>query len=171
MLQHLLHPYWANFWWASVTPSNADNLSAARCPVSLAKEPIVFLTRVEVEAILKWEKETASPAFVTCWDSYPSGYSITMLQKFDCCWGNTRENVVRSIDSMGPSPIMQISAFETSHIPPWCKSKAFEFSKSSNDRTYTWYVNIKPRSIHDWEHILSIFNSKIFYAETKVSLV
>lgn len=39
-----------------VTP-NADNLSAARRPVNTAEELTIFVTRVEVEALVRREKE------------------------------------------------------------------------------------------------------------------
>lgn len=38
-------------------------------------------------------------------------------------------------------------------------------------RGYTWYANLKPGSIHDFEHLASLFNSKFFYVKTKFSLV
>lgn len=43
-----------------VTPANAVNLSDARQTFSAAKEPIVFMTCFEVEAMLKKENEKAS---------------------------------------------------------------------------------------------------------------
>lgn len=43
-----------------VTPANADNLLAAsRRPLSANEEPMVFMTRSEVEAMLRREKEKA----------------------------------------------------------------------------------------------------------------
>lgn len=39
---------------------NADNLSAARRPVSTVKEPTIFVTMDEVEALFRREKEKAS---------------------------------------------------------------------------------------------------------------
>lgn len=37
-----------------------------------------------------------------------------------------------------------------------------EFSKSLIDKAYTWYVNLKPGSVGDWEHLVSMFNTKFF---------
>lgn len=31
------------------------------------------------------------------------------------------------------------------------------------DRAYTWYVNLKPRSVHELEHLVSLFNTKLFF--------
>lgn len=45
-----------------------------------------------------------------------------------------------------------------------------EFSKSLIDITYTCYVNLKPGMVHDWQHLLFLFNVKFFYAEAKFSL-
>lgn len=53
-----------------VTLTNADNLSTTRQPASLAEEPIVFMTRVEVDAILRGEKEKASST-ATCLNLKP----------------------------------------------------------------------------------------------------
>lgn len=36
-------------------------------------------------------------------------------------------------------------------------------------RTYAWYVNLKPGSVHDFEQHVSLFNSKFFCAEAKFS--
>lgn len=45
-----------------------------------------------------------------------------------------------------------------------------EFSKSLTDRAYTWYVNLRASSVHDWEHLVSLYNVKFFYVEAKFSL-
>lgn len=45
-----------------------------------------------------------------------------------------------------------------------------EFSKSLTNHAYTLYLNLKPGSAHDWEHVVSLFNNKFFYAETKFTL-
>lgn len=42
-----------------------------------------------------------------------------------------------------------------------------EFSKSLTDRAYTWYVNLKPGSVRNWEHLMSMFNAKSFYAKAR----
>lgn len=52
-----------------------------------------------------------------------------------------------------------------------------KFSKSLTDRAYTWYDNLKPGSVRDCEHLVSLFFCaeehilKFFCAEAKFSLV
>lgn len=60
-----------------------------------------------------------------------------------------KEYVVGFFDSMGPFI----------HDADLCLN---EFLKSLADRAYTWCVNLESGSIHDWEHMLSIFNTKFF---------
>lgn len=43
-------------------PANDENLSAARRPASLSEEPAVFLTKIEIQAIIKQGRERASTA-------------------------------------------------------------------------------------------------------------
>lgn len=45
-----------------------------------------------------------------------------------------------------------------------------EFSKSSTNRAYSWYPNLKPSSVHDFEHHVSMFIAQIFCTEPKLSL-
>lgn len=77
-----------------VTLVNTDNLSAARRPTNLAEELTVFMTRVEVETVLRREKEKASSttAYLNLKPSSPAeivakpyrlGYSVPKFQKFD----------------------------------------------------------------------------------------
>lgn len=42
-------------WAQGVTP-NTDNLSVHWCPISIAEEPTIFLTRAEREALVQREK-------------------------------------------------------------------------------------------------------------------
>lgn len=35
---------------------------------------------------------------------------------------------------------------------------------------YNWYLNLKPRTVHDQEHPVSLFNTKLFYAKAKFTL-
>lgn len=46
-----------------------------------------------------------------------------------------------------------------------------EFSKSLTDRTYVWYLNLKPGSIQDWDHLVTLFNDKFFCDEARFTLV
>lgn len=62
-----------------VRPANTNNLSVARRPASLAKEPTVYPTRAEVEAMFK--KETYHSAEVAA-KPYPTGYRVPKFYKF-----------------------------------------------------------------------------------------
>lgn len=53
------------------------------------------------------------------------------------------------------------------HNPELCVR---EFSKSLIDRAYVWYLNIKPGLIHDWDHLVTLFNVKFFCGEAKFTL-
>lgn len=46
----------------------------------------------------------------------------------------------------------------------------WEFSKSLKDQGYTWDDNLKPGSVHDGEHLVSLFNIKFFFVEEKFTL-
>lgn len=92
---------------------NADNLSAKGQPVSVAEEPMVFVTRAEVEALVQREKERASstaaclsfrPLYPTSIASisYHVGYTVQTFQKLYERKGNTREQITRFIDAMRP---------------------------------------------------------------------
>lgn len=39
------------------------------------------------------------------------------------------------------------------------------------DKAHTWYINLIPGSVHDLERSESLFNTKSFYDEEKLSLV
>lgn len=54
------------------------------------------------------------------------------------------------MDSMGPF----------AHDAKLCLQ---ELSKSLNDRAYNWYLNLKLGSIHGWEHLVTVFNTKFPY--------
>lgn len=123
------------------------------------------MTRTEEEVMLKREKEKA---YVTkiCLDlkppypaelaakPYPIAICSGHLEKFDACKGNTRELVVPFLDLM--------AAF--AHNADLCLG---EFSKPLNGRMYTWYVNLKPGSIDDWKHLVSLSTSN-FWCRSRV---
>lgn len=130
---------------------NADNVSVVKQLASVTEEPSAFMTNVEVKAMLRKENETA----LICLDlkppyfaKAPAGCIEPTFQRFDGWNGSTQEHVVRFLDSKGP--------FAHDDL---CLG---EFSKSMIDRAYTWYVSPKPGSIHDWELIVSLFNTKLF---------
>uniref|UniRef100_A0A2N9HA43 Integrase catalytic domain-containing protein n=1 Tax=Fagus sylvatica TaxID=28930 RepID=A0A2N9HA43_FAGSY len=46
-----------------------------------------------------------------------------------------------------------------------------EFSKSLDDRAYTWYTTLPPGSVKVWEDMVELFCGKYFQAEEKITLV
>uniref|UniRef100_A0A2N9GEB1 Integrase catalytic domain-containing protein n=1 Tax=Fagus sylvatica TaxID=28930 RepID=A0A2N9GEB1_FAGSY len=46
-----------------------------------------------------------------------------------------------------------------------------EFSKSLDDRAYTWYTTLPPGSVKVWEDMVVLFCGKYFQAEEKITLV
>lgn len=68
-----------------------------------------------------------------------------------------RVHVVHFLNSMGP----------LTHDADLCLRV---FSKSLFDRAYTLYVNLKLGSLHDWEHLVFLFNTNLFRIEVKFSL-
>lgn len=89
---------------------------------------------------------------------YPVGYAVPNFQKFDGRRGNTIEHIARFIDALGPF----------AHNSELCLR---EFSKSLTDQAYTWYLNLKPRLIQDWDHLVTLFNAKFFCGDAKFTLV
>lgn len=69
----------------------------------MTEEPTIFMTRSDVEAMLRREKEMASvssicldlePPYSVVTNPYPVGFVTSQCQKFDRRRGNTREHVV-----------------------------------------------------------------------------
>lgn len=79
------------------------------------------------------------------------------FQKFVGQRGNIKEHVVRFLDCMDAFPHDDDLSMR-------------EFFKFLTNRAYTWYVNLKPGSLHHWEHLVSLFNTKFLYAEAKFSI-
>lgn len=86
---------------------------------------------------------------------YPSEYKVPNLRSLTT--GRATPGSTCSLDSMGPH-----AHFANLYLK--------EFSKSLTDRTYTWYVNLKPGTVHDGEHLISLFNTNFFFAEAKFTL-
>lgn len=114
-------------------------------PASTTEELTGFMTRSEVEARLKREREKASISSIymdlealtlLTVKPYPVWYVASEFQKVDGRRGNTREHGVHFLDGMG------------AHAPDTnlCMRK---FSKSFKDGAYTCYVNLKPGSMHN----------------------
>lgn len=112
-LQLQLHQLLSEFSITStrVTPANAYNLSAARRYASFTDEPTVFMTRVDIKAMLRCDKKNASlsiaclnlkPLYLAEIATKPYPLEVFCFQKFDGHRGNTREHDVHFYDSTCP---------------------------------------------------------------------
>lgn len=88
---------------------------------------------------------------------YPAEYTVPNFQRFAGQKGNTIEHVSQFVDAMG------MFAYNSELC-------LMEFSKSLSDRTYIWYLNLKPGLIQDWDYLVTLFNAKFFCDETKFTL-
>lgn len=116
---------------------NPDNqFATGRRTVDTGKVPIVFMTRSNVDALLRREEEKAlisstrlhlKPLYAVgvAIKLYLVGYITPQVQKFDGSNGNTREHVV---------------FFSSANNVVLCMR---EFSKPLTDQTYTWNINLK----------------------------
>lgn len=69
-----------------VTPGNADNLSIARWSASVAKELSIFITYVEVEAMLKKERENfCCSCFLDLKAPYSAELAATLIPQNTKC--------------------------------------------------------------------------------------
>lgn len=84
--------------------------------------------------------------------SYLLEYVTPQFRKCGRRRENTWEHVVPFFDSMGAQPNDADIGLR-------------KYSKSLTIRAYTWYVNMKPRSVHYWEYLLSLFNMKVFFVK------
>jgi hypothetical protein len=46
-----------------------------------------------------------------------------------------------------------------------------EFSKSLDDKAYTWYTTLPPRTVKTWKDMVELFCGKYFQVEEKITLV
>lgn len=148
--------------------ANTDHFSVAQRPVSVDEDRTAFVTKVEVAALVCQEKEKISstvaglnlrplfPVSITM-KPYPAGYTVPNFQKFDGRKGNTIEHIARFVDAMR----------SYAHSPELCLR---EFSKSLTDRAYNWYLNLKPGSIQDCDHLVAFFKAKCFCCEARFTL-
>lgn len=119
---------------------------------SNAQESVTFLTRFEVEAIVRKETGSSSPVSTELMPlyatevttiAYPTGYKTPKFQKFVGCKGDSKEHVWCLLDSMG--------AF--SYNSTLCLRDSY---KSLTSRAYTWYANLRLGLVHDFEHFVSL---------------
>uniref|UniRef100_A0A2N9GD42 RNA-directed DNA polymerase n=1 Tax=Fagus sylvatica TaxID=28930 RepID=A0A2N9GD42_FAGSY len=89
---------------------------------------------------------------------YPEKYIAPTFSRFDGRKGSALVHISKFVDSMG--------AYAGNG--DLCLR---EFSKSLDDRAYTWYTTLPPRSVKVWEDIVELFCGKYFQAEEKITLV
>ena len=79
------------------------------------------------------------------------------MRKFDGRKGNPREHIVSYIDDLG-------KYVDDENL------RLREFSKSLNDKAYSWFVNLPANSIKNWAELVNAFCTKIFIAAPKVEI-
>jgi hypothetical protein len=128
-----------------------------------------FVTMSNVANLLKQEREknpkeprlfVRKPPYPTklLKQPYPEKYIIPTFSRFDDRKGSARVHISKFIDSMG--------AYAGNG--DLCLR---EFSKSLDDRAYTWYTTLPPESVKVWEDMVELFCGKYFQAEEKITLV
>jgi hypothetical protein len=131
------------------------------------EEPFITLSEVaellqqEREKILKeprhFVKKPPYPAELLK-QPYPDKYVTLTFSRFDGRKGSALMHVSKFLDSMGPY----------AGNGDLCLR---EFSKSLDDRAYTWYTTLSPGSVRSWDDMVEMFCGKYFQAEEKVTLV
>uniref|UniRef100_A0A2N9EPF1 Reverse transcriptase domain-containing protein n=1 Tax=Fagus sylvatica TaxID=28930 RepID=A0A2N9EPF1_FAGSY len=89
---------------------------------------------------------------------YPEKYVVTTFSCFDGRKGSALVHISKFIDSMG--------AYAGNG--DLCLR---EFSKSLDDRAYTWCTTLPPGSVKTWEDMVKLFCGKYFQAKEKITLV
>uniref|UniRef100_A0A2N9EI75 Uncharacterized protein n=1 Tax=Fagus sylvatica TaxID=28930 RepID=A0A2N9EI75_FAGSY len=131
------------------------------------EEPFITLSEVadllqqEREKILKepryFVKKPPYPAELLK-QPYPDKYATLTFSRFDGRKGSALVHVSKFLDSMGPY----------AGNGDLCLR---EFSKSLDDRAYTWHTTLSPGSVRSWDDMVEMFCGKYFQAEEKVTLV
>uniref|UniRef100_A0A2N9GLZ0 Retrotransposon gag domain-containing protein n=1 Tax=Fagus sylvatica TaxID=28930 RepID=A0A2N9GLZ0_FAGSY len=128
-----------------------------------------FATMIDVANLLKQEREknlkkprlfVKKPPYPTelLKQPYPEKYIVSTFSRFDGRKGNALVHISKFIDSM--------AAYAGND--DLCLR---EFSKSLDDRAYTWYTTLPPGSVKVWEDMVELFCGKYFQAEEKITLV
>jgi hypothetical protein len=89
---------------------------------------------------------------------YPEKYVVPTFSRFDGRKGSALVYISKFIDSVG--------AYAGNG--DLCLR---EFSKSLDDRAYTWSTTLPPGSVKVWEDMVELFCGKYFQAEEKITLV
>uniref|UniRef100_A0A2N9GKK5 Integrase catalytic domain-containing protein n=1 Tax=Fagus sylvatica TaxID=28930 RepID=A0A2N9GKK5_FAGSY len=131
------------------------------------EEPFITLSEVvdflqqEKEKILKkprhFVKKPPYPAELLK-QPYPDKYVTPTFLRFDGRKGSALVHVSKFLDSMGPY----------AGNGDLCLR---EFSKSLDDKTYTWYTILSPESMRSWDDMVEMFCRKYLQVEEKVTLV
>jgi hypothetical protein len=130
---------------------------------------VTFVTMSDVANLLKQEREknpkeprlfVRKPPYPIelLKQPYPEKYVVPTFSRFDGRKGSALVHISKFIDSMG--------AYASDG--DLCLR---EFSKSLDDRAYTWYTTLPPGSVKTWEDMVELFCGKYFQAEEKVTLV
>uniref|UniRef100_A0A2N9I6K9 Integrase catalytic domain-containing protein n=1 Tax=Fagus sylvatica TaxID=28930 RepID=A0A2N9I6K9_FAGSY len=128
-----------------------------------------FVTMTDVANLLKQEREknpneprlfVRKPPYPTelLKQPYPEKYIAPTFSRFDGRKGSALVHISKFIDSMGVY----------AGNGDLCLR---EFSKSLDDRAYTWYTTLPPGSVKTWEDMVELFCGKYFQAEEKITLV
>jgi hypothetical protein len=128
-----------------------------------------FVTMSDVANLLKQEREknpkeprlfVRKPPYPSelLKQPYPKKYVAPTFSRFDGRKGSALVHISKFIDSMG--------AYAGNG--DLCLR---EFSKSLDDRAYTWYTTLSPGSVKAWEDMVELFCGKYFQAEEKITLV
>jgi hypothetical protein len=86
-----------------------------------------------------------------------------LFPKYDGEKGNAREHIARYLEAMSP----WLTHDETFNGNLLMR----EFSKSLTDAAYTWYCNMEPGTIKDWNDMKFQFHKKFFNVQKRVSMV
>jgi hypothetical protein len=128
-----------------------------------------FVTMSDVANLLKQEREknpkepqlfVKRPPYPTelLKQPYPEKYIVPTFSRFDGRKGSALVHISKFIDSM--------EAYAGNG--DLCLR---EFSKSLDDRAYTWYTTLPPGSVKVWEDMVELFCGKYFQTEEKITLV
>jgi hypothetical protein len=128
-----------------------------------------FVTMSDVANLLKQEREKnpKEPRLIVrkppypielLKQPYPDKYVAPTFSRFDGRKGSALVDISKFIDSIG--------AYAGNG--DLCLR---EFSKSLDDRAYTWYTTLPPGSVKVWEDMVELFCGKYFQAEEKITLV
>lgn len=85
-----------------VMPTNINNLSAAKWPTNMTKEPVTSITHSEIQAsITPLDWEPPYPPEVAA-KPYPPEYKVPKFQKYDEQKGNIWEHVLCFLNTLCP---------------------------------------------------------------------